>query len=231
MCKVRILKTFSLDVINYAEFANINMLVCMLCDCMLKKCNDIDNRKDFTFVMHRLCTVTQQFTSARRLLWFPILESGSSCPHSSRFSLPSRAPMQLGRFGCCLLCGSQLPIFVELYGAVALTHPWPAIFSESLNIRQLLPASARPTLLLQMSLAATPVRDEFQLGPMCLGNKQHAEFNIARVVQASLLGSRGVYVSCLIHKPWLNVALSAKHCYSQELYAVSWQWCVMKVIL
>lgn len=55
-----------------------------------------------------------------------------------------------------------------LRSVLALTHPWPAIFPESLNIRQLLLAPALPTLLLQMSLAATPVRDESQLGPVCL---------------------------------------------------------------
>lgn len=64
--------------------------------------------------------------------------------------------------------GFCLPAPVALYCVVALTHPWPAIFSKSLNSRQLLFDSAQPTSSLQMSLAALPICDGFQLGPMCL---------------------------------------------------------------
>lgn len=80
--------------------------------------------------------------------------------------------MQLGSFGGWLLCDSHLTTVGELYAVVALSHPWPTIFSESLHTRQLLCAPAQPTLLLQMSLATTPVRDEFQLGPGCVVGEQ-----------------------------------------------------------
>lgn len=133
------------DIINYAELTFIlylfthvfTCLLFLLSGCMLRKGNDVENFKDFKYFS---CTVyvTQQFPSASRLLWLSLLKSGSSCPHSSRFSLPGRAPMQLASFGCCLLSDRQLPVFVELYAVEALTHPWPAIFSETLNIGQLL---------------------------------------------------------------------------------------------
>lgn len=47
-------------------------------------------------------------------------------------------------------------------------HPWAGVLSDCLNITQLLSASVRPTLYLQMSSAATAVRDEFHVGALCL---------------------------------------------------------------
>lgn len=122
------------------------------------------------FFVH--CACCQHFDPASHALSLSTLESESSNQHSSRFSLTSRVSIQLASFGSCLVRGIQLPFFVKLYSiVVALSHPWPAIFSDSLNIRQLLSASAQPTLLLQMSLADTPVCDVLWLGPLCLAQK------------------------------------------------------------
>lgn len=91
----------------------------------LWRCRDMSNKKKTDFP--HAASVTQQFTSASSLLSLSRLESGGSCPHSSRFSLPSRAPVQLGGFGCSqphIFLGGSFTERTSTYPSLASHFPW-----------------------------------------------------------------------------------------------------------